>query len=196
MDVLRRSDKGDVAVAQINQVVGGENAGAERVAGDSGPFSRGLVNEHDVQGAERFLGEGGGSGCIHQHAVYQAALECVEVLLDGDLARLAEEDGETGFRGHLLGAADYVGEEGVSEVGHDDAEGVGPALHQAARDDVRAILQLFRRAEDSLPRFGGEAGLGILAEDQRYGRLGHPGAGCDGVGGYSRDGNGAEFHSC
>ena len=57
-------------------------------------------------------------------------------------AGVAEDDAVAGAAGDVLGAAEDEGEEGVGEVGHDEAEGAGFLADQAAGETVGDVAEL------------------------------------------------------
>ncbi len=92
-------------------------------------------------------------------------------LLDGILVRAAQQQSVAARAGDRLEAGDDLDEERVHQVRDDDAERVGAAQGEAARDGVGLVAELGDLGEDA--GAGGVADVVAVVEDLGDGRDGH-----------------------
>jgi hypothetical protein len=110
-----------------------------------------------------------------EHPVYALLLEEVEIarLSLGVFRRVAEDHREPELRGLVFGAASDVGEERVSHVEHDEADGRAATRPQLARGVVAHVAEFGDRGPHLRRRIGRDARRAV--EHVRHGAHRHPG---------------------
>ena len=147
-------------MAKVQKVAGGEAARARGVALHPRVDRRGFVDDDHVRAGEGPRGEGLHGHPRQDHPVHLPLPEPLHVLTGGDLPGVAQQHAVAGVGGHPLRPAHDLGEEGVVQVGHDDSQGKGAALHQATRQQVRTVAEIAGGLDDPGPGRVGNAGAG------------------------------------
>ncbi|OLT14139.1 hypothetical protein BJF79_02930 [Actinomadura sp. CNU-125] len=174
----RPADVRDAAVAEVEQVVDGD-AGAEHVVEDDVPAGGGAAAV-DEQPRQPPVGEGGlllvGDRAPGEEQPVDASLpEQVEVA-----PRAASGGGRTDHqraaevRGRGLRTGDDLRVDGVGEVGDVQPDGPGLRRAQAARRDVRPVVEFLEGGVHPGPRLGADVQQGVGVDDARHDRLVDP----------------------
>lgn len=157
--VLRAADVGDAFAADGKEVLGGELAGGVVVGTDEvrGEAGEGAVDEDERGFSGLGLREHGGVGLAggDDECVEPVREDVLDLLLlqsgvffggreNEEVAVLAQGDGE---------AAGDVGEEGMQEVRHDEADERGAPGDERACGEVGAVVQLLHLRFDAFTGF-------------------------------------------
>ena len=161
--------EGDAAVAEVVEVLEGEEGGAVVVQHDVGVALDFFVAGDGDDGGGDFFVEG---GVDEEEAVDGALGEEAGVLVDEvGLALVGDDEVEVaGLEEVLFDAVHEHGEVALGEFGDDDADGVGVASAEGTGDGVGAVVEALGGLEDAVAGGGGDGGgAGRVVHDERDG---------------------------
>ena len=173
MGFLGAADEGDSAAAPGEQVGNGEVGALDVVEADAasgGSFGvAGEVHQGDSGGKDGFdfFGSGGDGG--DEDAVHLFAGELEEgVFFAFEFpVGVAEEYAVSGVHHGVFNAEDEAGKERVGDVGDDEADGFGGAVHEALGDGVGAVSHFTGDGGDTLTGSGAYAVFAVEGPGNR-----------------------------
>ena len=162
----RAGDVGDAAASALDQVAGGEAADGFIVGADIGCVGIGeAAVDQDVGHAAGFdaFEEAEGRGRLgggEQQAIHLAGQQAVHFAgLDGAIFFGVADHDVVAERADGGGdALGDFGEEGVHQVGHDQADHEGAARGQTARHPVGLVVEFLDAGQHAAARFGADIG--------------------------------------